>query len=81
MKVNNAFASLLLSAFLIASSAGTTGAQRRMNASEPSYDTKTEVTIRGTVEEVQTQAMPPSPRGRGPMTGMMGGTHLKTEDR
>jgi DNA/RNA endonuclease YhcR with UshA esterase domain len=45
------------------------------SAQSPQYDPKTEVTIEGTVEEVQ-QQMPATPRGRGPMGGM-GGTHLK----
>jgi DNA/RNA endonuclease YhcR with UshA esterase domain len=65
-----------VSTFVIALTASTT-AQQRMNAGEPRYDPKTEVTVSGTVEEVQTQT-PTAPRGRGPMTGMMmGGTHLK----
>jgi DNA/RNA endonuclease YhcR with UshA esterase domain len=50
-------------------------AQRGMNQNMPQYDPKTEVTIKGTVEEVQKQTMR-MPQGRG-MMGAMGGIHLK----
>jgi DNA/RNA endonuclease YhcR with UshA esterase domain len=50
-------------------------AQRGMNRNMPQYDPKTEVTIKGTVEEVQKQTMP-MPQGKGMMAGM-GGIHLK----
>jgi hypothetical protein len=50
-------------------------AQRGMNRNMPQYDPKTEVTIKGTVEEVQKQT-PRMPQGKGVMGGM-GGIHLK----
>jgi DNA/RNA endonuclease YhcR with UshA esterase domain len=54
--------------------------QRGMNRNVAQYDPKTEVTIKGTVGEVQNQT--PAPRGRGAMAGMTG-THIKlvTETR
>lgn len=54
------------------------GAQRgiKANPQMPRYDPKTEVTVKGTIEEVQHMMPATPPPGRGRMAGM-GGTHIK----
>lgn len=49
-----------------------------MNAQMPKYDVKTEVTVKGTIKEVQHMTPATTPRGRGRMSGM-DGTHIKIE--
>jgi DNA/RNA endonuclease YhcR with UshA esterase domain len=67
--------SAIIIAFIVWIASPLAAAQLGMNRKMPQYDPRTEVTIKGTVEEVQKQTMH-TPPGRGRMAGM-GGTHLK----
>jgi DNA helicase TIP49 (TBP-interacting protein) len=66
---------VIIIAFIVWIASPLAAAQRGMNRNTPQYDPKTEVTIRGNVEEVQKRMMH-TPPGRGAMAEM-GGTHLK----
>lgn len=75
MRSRDLFKSAIIAAFIVWVASPLAAAQRGMNQNMPQYDPKTEVTIKGTVDEVQKQMMH-TPPGRGTMAGM-GGTHLK----
>ena len=80
MKPRYTRTSLLLFAFVIALTVAPAPAQRRTSpdAVGAQYDPKTELTLKGTVEEIATDTMPNAAHGRGPGAGMMmGGTHVK----
>ena len=80
MQSKRPLTSLLAAAFLLSAltlSALAQGGGMNHGAQMPPYDPKTEVTLTGTVSDIQQMMMPQAPPpGRGAMMAGMGGVHL-----
>lgn len=79
MQSRRSLTSLVAAALLLSAATLPSLAQRAIDrgAQDPAYDPKTEITLTGTVSEIQQMTMPQAPPpGRGPMMSGMGGVHL-----
>lgn len=78
MQSRRSLASLVAAALLLSAATLPSLAQRGIDrgAQDPAYDPKTEITLTGTVSEIQQMTPQAPPPGRGPMMSGMGGVHL-----